>query len=242
MNKLLSVAYGVISYFLFFAVFLYLIAFVGDFLVPKTVSSGPSHEFASALFVNVLLIVIFAVQHTVMARKPFKQWLTKYIPEHLERSTYMLITSVVLALLYCFWQPVAGTVWTFTHPVFVVMFYTLFVLGWTIVLVATFLTNHFDLFGLRQVYLYAKGQAYTPLKFTDVWFYQWLRHPMMLGLLLAFWSTPVMTVSHLIFSIGMSIYIFVGISFEEKDLIELLGDNYVQYRQKTPMIFPCKWK
>jgi methanethiol S-methyltransferase len=240
MNKLLSVSYGVISYLLFFAVFLYLIAFVGDFFVAKSVSSGTAQSFSSALPINTILILLFAVQHTVMARVPFKQWITQYIPAQLERSTYMLATSIVLALLFCYWQPVSGTVWQFTNPVLVTLFYALFAIGWVIVLIATFLTNHFDLFGLRQIYLHAIDKPYTSLDFTDVWFYQYLRHPMMLGLLIAFWSTPVMTVSHLLFSLGMSIYIFGGIHVEEKGLIEQLGEDYIQYQKNTPMLFPCK--
>jgi protein-S-isoprenylcysteine O-methyltransferase Ste14 len=239
MNKILSVSYSLISYLIFFVVFLYLIAFVGDLFVAKTVSSGEPQALFKALFINTFLIVLFAVQHTVMARSNFKQWLTRYIPAHLERSTYMLATSLILALLYCTWQPVSGTVWTFSHPVFVTFFYALFAVGWLMVLVATFLTNHFDLFGLRQVYLYFRDEPYTPVKFSEHFFYHYLRHPMMLGLLIAFWSTPVMTVSHLLFSLGMSIYIFVGIRFEEKNLVSLLGDDYVQYQQNTPMLFPC---
>jgi methanethiol S-methyltransferase len=240
MNKLLSVSYGVISYLLFFAVFLYLIAFVGDFFVVKSVSSGTAQDFLPALIINTLLILIFAIQHTVMARGPFKQWLTQYIPAQLERSTYMLATSIVLAFIFCYWQPVTGMVWQFTNPVLVTLFYALFAIGWIIVLIATFLTNHFDLFGLRQIYLHVIDKPYTSLDFTDVWFYQYLRHPMMLGLLIAFWSTPVMTVSHLLFSLGMSIYIFVGIHFEEKGLVEQLGDDYIQYQKNTSMLFPCK--
>jgi len=242
MNKALSVSYAVISYLIFFAVFLYLIAFVGDLVVPKTVSSGAVQTVNTALSINLLLISLFAIQHTIMARQSFKQWLTQYIPAHLERSSYMLATSIVLALLFCYWQPVEGKLWEFNHPMLVNLFYILFASGWITVLISTFLTNHFDLFGLRQVYLYAIDKPYSHLPFSNHWFYQWLRHPMMLGLLIAFWFTPVMTISHLMFSVGMTIYIFVGIHFEEKSLIKLLGEDYIQYRNNTPMLLPCKCK
>ena len=238
MSKLISFIYGVINYLLFFAVFLYLIAFVGDFLVPKSVSSGEAQNLFNAIIVNISLVVLFAVQHTIMARDSFKKCLTQFIPVHIERSTFMLFTSIVLILLFYYWQPVNGVVWQVDNPALAAGIYAVFALGWLLVLISTFLTNHFDLFGLRQVYFHLTDTEYSHIPFTEMLFYKWIRHPMMLGLLIAFWSTPVMTASHLIFSVAMTIYILIGIQFEEKGLVSLLGDNYIQYQTRTSKLFP----
>lgn len=238
MSKVFALFYGVLSYLIFFVVFLYLIGFVGEFVVPKTVSSGEQSSFWFALFMNVLLIGLFALQHTVMARSSFKHWLTQFIPAHLERSTFMLVTSAILMLLYYYWQPMAGTLWSITNPLAVTILYTLFALGWVMILISTFLTNHFDLFGLRHIYLYFTGTEYSHIPFTKMWFYHWVRHPMMLGFIIAFWCSPVMTVSHFVFSAGMTLYILMGIQYEERGLIELLGNDYRHYMQHTAKLLP----
>jgi methanethiol S-methyltransferase len=236
--KVIGFFYGLIAYAAFLASFLYAIGFLGNFAVPKTIDTGPVGQLGEALLVNTLLLCCFAVQHSVMARPAFKAWWTKIVPPFIERSTYVLISSLLLGLLFWKWRAISGSVWDIENQLGRFIVYTLFGLGWVIVLLSSFMINHFDLFGLRQVYLRLKNLDYTHLPFQATAFYKLVRHPLMLGFLIAFWSTPDMTLSHLLFSIGTTGYIFVGIFLEERDLTAHLGESFEKYRKEVPMILP----
>jgi protein-S-isoprenylcysteine O-methyltransferase Ste14 len=231
-------AYGVISYALFFATFLYALGFVGNFAVPKSVDGVGSMAFAPALAIDLALLTLFAVQHSVMARPVFKRWLTRHVPQSAERSTYVLASSIALLVLFGYWQPLGGTIWQVQHPVAVAALYGLFAFGWGLVLVTTFLINHFDLFGLRQVWLYLRGEPYSPLAFKTPAIYRHVRHPLYLGWLFAFWATPTMSAAHLMFAIVTTAYILFAIRFEERDLLAEHGATYEDYRRRVPMIVP----
>lgn len=239
MRRVLSFAFGLVSYLVFLASFLYAIGFVGDFAVPKTID-GPAVEpsFWSALAINLALLGLFAVQHSGMARQGFKEWWTSVVPEHLERSVYVLISSLLLFLLYWQWQPMPETVWSVEGGAGEVILWGLFGLGWVVALVSTFLIDHFDLFGLRHVYLYLKGQPYEPVPFQTPSLYKYVRHPLLLGFLIAFWAIPTMTVGHLLFSVATTGYTLVGIYLEERDLLARFGETYREYRRATPMLIP----
>lgn len=238
MGRTAIFVYGIASYALFFAVFLYLVGFNTDLWVPKSVSSGEPGPWAAALAVNLGLLLLFGVQHSLMPRPAFKRWLTRWIPASAERSTYVLATSVVLILMFAFWQPLPGTLWNVQSPALTNLLWGLQALGWLLVLLATFLTNHFDLFGLRQVWLNLARRRYTPVPFREILLYRWIRHPMMLGLFIVFWALPQMSVSHGLFSLGMSVYILIGVHFEEAGLREELGAPYREYTTRTGRFLP----
>ena len=242
MKKLSVLLYGVICYLAFFTTILYAIGFVGNFVVPKTIDGDPQVPLPFALLVNASLLLLFALQHSIMARPSFKKWWTGFVPQHLERSTYVLMASVCLLLLMWQWQPVGGIIWTVEYGAFENFLLIAYFCGWSIVFFSTFLINHFDLFGLRHVWLYFKGQSYTQLPFSTPSFYKLVRHPLYVGFLIAFWSTPVMTVTHLIFAVLTTAYILTAIQFEERDLQNLFGEKYRIYRQRVPMIIPFSKK
>ncbi|HKU91182.1 MAG TPA: isoprenylcysteine carboxylmethyltransferase family protein [Steroidobacteraceae bacterium] len=238
LKRILVFAYGLVCYAIFFATFLYALGFVGNFLVPVTLDGIPRLGTGAALAIDFGLLGLFAVQHSLMARPFFKRWLTRWIPESAERSTYVLFSSLALIALFLFWQPLGGVVWDVRDPLWQAVLYALFAFGWLLVLVSTFLINHFDLFGLRQVWLQLRARPYRPLKFGTPGPYRLVRHPLYLGWLFAFWATPTMTGTHLLFAFMTTAYILVAIQLEERDLVTALGDDYVQYRRKVPMIIP----
>lgn len=236
-GRILAFAYGVVCYAIFFTTFLYALGFVGDFLVPKTMDGAPTLPFWQALAIDLGLLGLFAVQHSVMARPAFKRWWTRFVPTPVERSTYVLFSSLALILLFALWQPLGGVIWSVEHPAGRAALYAAFAFGWGLVLVSTFLINHFDLFGLRQVWLYLRGKEYTELRFVTPGPYRYVRHPLYLGWLFAFWATPTMTATHLLFAVMTTGYILVAIRFEERDLENALGD-YASYRKRVPMLVP----
>lgn len=239
MGALLSFLYGVTAYAACLAALLYLIAFSGGLLVPKSVDSGAAGPLAQALWVDVLLLALFGVQHSVMARGAFKRWWTRIVPRTVERSTYVLATSLVLALFFWQWRPIpAPIVWRIENGASVHLLWAIFWLGWALVLVSTFLINHFELFGLQQVFARLTGRAMPASEFKTPLFYRYVRHPLYVGLLLSFWAVPVMTVGHLLFSAGLSGYIFIGIWFEERDLIAQFGERYRRYAAEVGMLVP----
>jgi protein-S-isoprenylcysteine O-methyltransferase Ste14 len=238
MDRILSFAYGIASYFYFFAVFLYFIFFVGDLFVPASVSSEPSAESAGSLLWDALLLAFFGATHSLMARPGYKAWLKSFLPEHLERSTYVLASSVVLALVMWLWQPHNVVLWQIDVFAGQIVIYAVFFAGWAAILLATFQTDHFDLFGLRQVYFHFVGRPYAPVPFKTVGFYKYIRHPMMTGIVVAFWATPYMTVGHLLFAAVFTLYVLIGVELEEKGLQQHLGSDYESYRQRTPKYLP----
>jgi len=233
-----AVAYGCVAYAIFFATFLYAVGFVGDLLVPKSVDSGSPASLLETLSVNFALLSLFAVQHSVMARPAFKRWWTRYVPASIERSTYVVLASAALVILFWQWRPILAPVWTVTNDVTAALLVSFFWLGWGMVLLSTFLINHFELFGLRQVFARLLGRSIPTPVFRTPFLYQYTRHPLYLGFLIAFWSTPTMTAGHLLFAAGASMYIMLGIFLEERDLTDAFGERYRRYRQEVRMLVP----
>jgi protein-S-isoprenylcysteine O-methyltransferase Ste14 len=238
MKRWLIFIYGALSYAIFFGTFLYAIGFVGNLWVPKSIDSARVAPLGVALLINAGLLGVFAIQHSVMARPAFKRWWTRIIPKEAERSTYTLLSSLALIALFAFWEPIGGVVWSVQSPVGQALIYAAYAFGWTLVLVSTFLINHFDLFGLRQVWLHLIGRQYTRVGFATPAPYRFVRHPLYLGFLVAFWAAPTMTVTHLVFALVTTAYIVVAIQFEERDLVHEHGASYQAYRLRVPMLFP----
>jgi protein-S-isoprenylcysteine O-methyltransferase Ste14 len=240
MLKFIAFLYGLVAYFTFFVTFLYAIGFVSGLVVPKTIDTGPDSSATEALLVNLLLMSLFAVQHSVMARKQFKQWWTQYVPKPVERSTYVLLASLTLVLLFWQWRPMPAIVWRTDEPDIAVAIATLSLVGWVIVLTSTFLINHFELFGLHQVANNLTSREMPTPRFRTPLYYKFVRHPIYLGFIIAFWAAPTMTVGHLLFAAVTTAYIFVGILLEERDLIEMFGDDYRHYRKRVSMLLPWR--
>jgi protein-S-isoprenylcysteine O-methyltransferase Ste14 len=242
LKRVATYIYGTVCYLLFFGTFLYAAGFIGNILVPKSIDSGRSGPLGEALLINAGLLALFAIQHSVMARPGFKRIWTRFVPQVIERSTYVLLSSLAMLLLFWQWRPMGGVVWSVENQTLRLTIYGLCITGWTIVFLSTWMINHFDLFGMRQVYLYLIGRDYTPLPFGTPFFYRHVRHPLYLGWLLAFWSTPTMTVAHLLFAVMTTGYILVAIQLEEKDLIEAYGERYQKYKARVPMILPVRFR
>ena len=238
MGRLITFLYGLVSYVVFFITFLYAIGFVSDLVVPKTIDTGTIVSSAQAFIVNLVLMSVFAIQHSVMARKQFKRWWTQFVPKAIERSTYVLLSSLALLLLFWQWRSMPGVVWNVGNTLARDVLWALCGLGFAVVLFTTCLINHFDLFGLRQVYLNLKRQPYTSAGFRTPLLYRLVRHPLMLGFIIAFWATPIMTVAHLVFSVATTAYILIAVQFEERDLAAYFGSVYEEYRGRVPMLLP----
>lgn len=239
LGRTMTLLYGTVSYAIFFVTFLYAAGFLGNFLVPKGIDSPATLPLANALAINVALLGIFAVQHSGMARPGFKKWLTRFVPQPAERSTYVLISSVLMIAMFWLWQPLGGSVWDVQNPVGKALLQAGFAFGFLLVLVSTFLINHFDLFGLRQVWLQFRRKDYTPLPFVTPGPYKVVRHPLYIGWLFAFWSTPTMTATHLLFAVATTAYILVAIRLEERDLCRE-HETYPEYRRSVPALIPAR--
>jgi methanethiol S-methyltransferase len=237
MIRILTLAYGVVSYLIFFLTFLYAIGFLGNVVVPKSLDSGPTDPWLTALTIDLALLSVFAVQHSVMARQGFKRFVNRLIPEGTERSTYVLASSLALILLFWQWRPLGGVVWDVQHPAGRALLYGGFAFGWSLVLGATVVINHFDLFGLRQSWRAFRGQPQADLHFVTPVLYRLVRHPLYVGWFFAFWSTPTMTVTHLLFAVVTTAYILVAIQLEERDLMNA-HPEYAEYRRRVPMLVP----
>ena len=240
MTRFIGFVYGILSYIVFFITFLYAIGFVAGLVVPKTIDTGTIEPATQAIVIDLLLMTLFAIQHSVMARRSFKQWWTQYVPASIERSTYVLFASIVLLLLFWQWRPIPTPVWQILQPQLAMAVITLSFIGWLIVLTSTFLINHFELFGLHQVTSSLAGRPAPTPRFRTPLYYQFVRHPIYLGFIIAFWATPVMTIGHLLFAAVTTAYIVVGASLEERDLIESFGDDYRRYKSRVAMLVPWR--
>jgi methanethiol S-methyltransferase len=240
-GRLLALTFGVAAYAVFLGTFLYAIGFVMGLVVPKTIDTGPTGPIAEALIIDVLLLSVFAVQHSVMARAPFKRWWTQYVPVSIERSMYVLLASLALILVFWQWRPIGAIVWEASNPTLAMALMGLSFLGWGIVLLSTFLINHFELFGLQQVLLNLIGKGASEPRFRTPFLYKLVRHPLYLGFIIAFWAAPVMTAGHLLFAAVTTVYILVAIALEERDLIALFGEEYKRYRERVAMLVPM-WR
>jgi methanethiol S-methyltransferase len=238
MGKIVAFLYGLAAYLVFFVTFLYAIGFVTGLVVPKTIDTGATVPMDEALIVDLLLMSLFAIQHSVMARKPFKQWLTQFVPASVERSTYVLLASFALILLFWQWRPIPTIVWLVADPQIAMAVMGLSFFGWLLVLLSTFMINHFELFGLHQVVINLAGRRAPEPRFKTPVLYKVVRHPIYLGFIIAFWAASLMTVGHLLFAAVTTTYIFVGIFLEERDLVELFGDEYRRYRERVAMLVP----
>ena len=243
--RALTLLYGVATYAFFFGTFLYLIGFVGNWAVPKSIDSGlPADSIAEAITTNVLLLGLFAIQHTIMARPGFKAWWTSYVPWQVERSTFVLLATAILAFMAWQWCPLPTIVWRVDQPMIAALLSSTSLAGWGIVLVSTCLIDHFELFGVRQTVLYAMRRTVEGPEFKERLFYRWVRHPLMLGFLVAFWATPLMTQGHLLFAVVTTVYVLVAIQIEERTLVYLHGDRYRDYQRRVSMLIPFggRWK
>lgn len=236
--KAMITLYGIVCYLLFFPTFCYFIAFTGGILVPKTVDTGVSTPVLEAIIINIGLIALFGIQHSIMARQSFKRRITKVIPESMERSTFVLVSALLLALILWQWRPIHITIWEAKTQAGQIAMYTLYGLGWTIMLLSTFLIDHFELFGLKQVFKQFRARTIANPKFQTPWFYKLARHPMMSGFFIGFWATPHMTLGHLILALGFTTYILIGVHYEEKDLIKTFGQQYINYKKEMPKFIP----
>jgi len=241
MARAFVIVYGSIAYLAGFITLLYAIGFLGGFPVPKTIDSGVVSDTAISIIINLVLLTLFALQHSIMARPAFKKWWTQIIPEYLERSTYVLFTAIVLTLLYWQWRPMTDVVWHIDNNIGALLINGLFWSGWVILFASTFMISHTDLFGLRQVYFKIKNQDYINLDFKISGFYKFVRHPIMTGIIIAFWSTPYMTTGHLLFAAVTTVYILVALQFEEHDLMILFGEKYANYKRQVSILFPLKF-
>lgn len=239
MGRSAAFVYGILAYIVFFLTFLYSVGFIGGFLVPKHINSGEESSLTISLAINLAVLSVFALQHSIMARPNFKEVWTRIVPKEIERSTYVWLSSFALILIFVFWRPMQGTIWDVSGTIFEAAIQIIFWSGWLIVLTSTFMIDHFDLFGLRQIYLKLKQKQYSHAPFKKILFYKFIRHPIMTGFLIAFWATPIMTVGHLLFSVVTTIYIFIAVKyFEEKDLVDSIGTDYVNYQKEVGMFIP----
>lgn len=238
MGKLVAFLYGIVAYLAFAVVIVYAIGFVTGLMVPKTIDSGPAGPLMESIVINLVLLTIFALQHSVMARPQFKKWWTTIVPKSVERSTYVLLASLALALVFWQWRPLPGVVWEAKDPTIAASLLYLGLFGWVLVFISTFMINHFELFGLHQVANNLTGNSMPPMKFKTPMLYNVVRHPIYLGFIIFVWATPTMTAGHLLFAAVVTAYIFVGIALEEHDLIAVFGDEYRRYRQRVAMIVP----
>jgi methanethiol S-methyltransferase len=239
MGRILALAYGVAAYAVFLGTFLYAIGFTTGLVVPKTIDTGPAGSIGGALVIDVLLLSVFAIQHSVMARVPFKRWWTQFVPTAIERSTYVLLASLALILVFWQWRPIPAIVWEASEPTLAMALLGVAFFGWGVVLLSTFLINHFELFGLHQVLLNLVGKDAAEPRFRTPFLYRLVRHPLYLGFIIAFWASPVMTAGHLLFAVVTTVYILVAIALEERDLVALFGDEYRRYRERVGMLIPA---